>query len=88
MTLPATSLLVEAMVSKGFFERSPNPNDRRSVCIRLSPKGHDVFESVYENFRRRIDELAENFSPDELATIDRVARKLQSLRDGCPPSGT
>ena len=87
MTVPATSLLVESMVSTGFFERRPNPNDRRSVCIKLSPKGHEVFESVYGNFRRRIDEMADNFSAEELATIERVALKLQSLRDACPASG-
>ena len=30
MTVPATSLLVETMVNKGFFERNPNPEDRRA----------------------------------------------------------
>ena len=86
MPVPAPPLPVEPMVSKVFFEPPPTPTARRSVCIKLAPKGHEVFESVYGNFRRRIEEMADNFSAEELATIERVALKLQSLRDACPAS--
>ncbi|MBR5878973.1 MAG: MarR family transcriptional regulator, partial [Akkermansia sp.] len=44
MTIPAASIMVDAMVTKGYMERTPNPNDRRAVCIRLTDKGNELFE--------------------------------------------
>lgn len=82
MTVPATSLLVEAMVSKGFFERSTNPTDRRAVCIRLSAKGHELFESVYSHFYRAVDRLALHLEEDELRVLDTVAEKLRLAHAG------
>lgn len=77
MTVPATSLLVEAMVGKGFFERNPNPTDRRAVCIRLSSKGMELFDEVYANFHRAIDERAAKLSEEELAALASVVAKLR-----------
>lgn len=77
MTVPATSLLVEAMVGKGFFERNPNPTDRRAVCIRLSSKGMELFDEVYANFHRAIDERAAKLNEEELATLASVVAKLR-----------
>lgn len=82
MTVPATSLLVEAMVSKGFFERNTNPNDRRAVCIRLSPKGLDLFYQVYSHFHDSIDEIAEALSPEEIDTLAVIAQKIHDRHYG------
>lgn len=57
MTVPATSLLVESMVVKGFFDRSTNPNDRRSIRIRLSEKGRANFERICASMDTRCEEL-------------------------------
>lgn len=77
MTIPATSLLVETMVGKGFFERTPNPNDRRAVCIRLSEKGMELFEEAYANFHREIDKRAASLTAEELQMLASVADKLR-----------
>lgn len=77
MTVPATSLLVESMVGKGFFERNPNPTDRRAVCIRLSEKGMELFDEVYANFNHAIDERAAALTEAEITAIAAVAAKLR-----------
>lgn len=77
MTVPATSLLVESMVGKGFFERNPNPTDRRAVCIRLSEKGMELFDEVYANFNRAIDERAAELTEEDLIAIAAVVAKLR-----------
>lgn len=82
MTVPATSLLVEAMVSKGFFERNTNPNDRRAVCIRLSPKGLDLFYQVYSHFHNSIDQLASDLSDEEVETLSKIAQKMHDRHYG------
>lgn len=78
MTVPATSLLVESMVGKGFFERNPNPTDRRAVCIRLSEKGMELFDEVYANFHRAIDERAAGLSAEDLAALAVIVNKLRA----------
>lgn len=77
MTVPATSLLVESMVGKGFFERNPNPTDRRAVCIRLSEKGMTLFDEVYANFNHAIDERAAELTEADLSAIAAVVAKLR-----------
>lgn len=77
MTVPATSLLVESMVGKGFFERNPNPTDRRAVCIRLSSKGMELFDEVYANFHKAIDTRAAKLTAEELATLVGIVAKLR-----------
>lgn len=77
MTVPATSLLVESMVGKGFFERNPNPTDRRAVCIRLSEKGMELFDEVYANFNHAIDERAADLTEAEITAIVAVVAKLR-----------
>lgn len=77
MTVPATSLLVETMVGKGFFERTPNPEDRRAVCIRLSEKGWQMFREVYARFYEEIDERAKKLTEEELRTLQSVVQKLR-----------
>lgn len=72
MTVPATSLLVESMVSKGYMTRSPNPKDRRAVCITLTDKGKKVFDSVYAQFHEEIDRRASKLSREELRIFARV----------------
>ncbi len=77
MTVPATSLLVESMVSKGFFERHTNPEDRRAVCIRLSERGAQISEEINGNLNARIDALFGYMSPEELEMFSNWADDLQ-----------
>ncbi len=77
MTVPATSLLVESMVSKGFFERHTNPDDRRAVCIRLSERGLQISHELNSNLNARIDALFGDMSPEGLAMFSDWADNLQ-----------
>ncbi len=78
MTVPATSLLVESMVSKGYMERAVNPNDRRAVCIRLTDKGEDLFLDVYARFHDEIDRRAKRLTQEELSHLACIVEKMQA----------
>lgn len=77
MTVPAASLMVDSLVSKGFMERRTNPNDRRAVCIRLTEKGESLFNDVYARFHDEIDRRAQALSAEELQTFSNIVEKLQ-----------
>lgn len=76
MTIPATSLLVEVMVSKGFMERNPNPNDRRAVCIKLTERGLSLFDDVYARFHDEIDRRAQALTQEELNAFSCIVEKM------------
>lgn len=78
MTIPATSLLVEFMVAKGYMERRPNPKDRRAVLITLAPHGQSLYEEIYAQFHNEIDRRARNLTKDELATLASIVKKMAS----------
>ncbi len=80
MTAPATSLLVESMVMRGFFDRLVNPDDRRSVRIKLSEKGRENFERITAAFIEQYDRLFCSLSPDELAAFSSIIRKLYTFQ--------
>ena len=72
MTIPATSLLVETMVGKGYMERKPNPTDRRAVCITLTENGLSLFANVYAQFHDELDRRAKALTAEDLKTLSRI----------------
>lgn len=76
MTIPATSLLVETMVSKGFMERNPNPNDRRAVCIKLTELGASLFDDVYARFHDELDRRAQALTEEEINAFSSIVEKM------------
>ncbi len=76
MTIPATSLLVESIVSKGFMVRNPNPNDRRAVCIKLTERGLALFDDVYARFHDELDRRAQHLTEEEINTFSNIVEKM------------
>ena len=76
MTIPATSLLVESIVSKGFMVRNPNPNDRRAVCIKLTERGLALFDDVYARFHDELDRRAQVLTEEEINTFSNIVEKM------------
>jgi len=70
--------LVDAMERDGFVARSPDPQDRRAVLVRVTPKGS---RALQRELARRVDTLAgmlRTLSPQQLASL---ARGMRILRD-------
>lgn len=76
MTIPASSLLVESIVSKGYMQRTPNPNDRRAVRIKLTEKGLELFGEVYAQFHEELDNRCQALTKEELETFSTIVEKL------------
>ena len=69
MTIPASSLLVETIVRKGYMQRTPNPNDRRAIQIKLTEKGLELF---HDDLNQRCQVLTK----EELDTLYSIVEKL------------
>ena len=76
MTIPASSLLVETIVRKGYMQRTPNPNDRRAIQIKLTEKGLELFNEVYAQFHDDLNQRCQVLTKEELDTLYSIVEKL------------
>jgi DNA-binding MarR family transcriptional regulator len=66
ITSPAASQLVEGLCEKGFLIRQPDPNDRRSMVIRLTKKHFKKMAKMKEGFLERFMDVFDVLSDEEL----------------------
>ncbi len=67
--------LVDRLERGGFAERFPHPDDRRSVLVRATARGRDVFAAVTPKLQAFHRRQWSNLSADELATLGRLITK-------------
>jgi DNA-binding MarR family transcriptional regulator len=76
--LAATHVTTEVgrLIAKGLLTKQPSTRDRRSVLVRLSPKGEAAIHTVNPLLRRVNDRLFQNVSRDEFAVVSRFLEKF------------
>jgi len=75
--------LVERLVTSGYVERRPAPNDRRSQLIRLSRRGREHFAAMATAHEAWVAELLADLSDKDIAlTMERLGRLKQSVSAG------
>lgn len=62
---------VGRLIDKGLLAKSANTRDRRSVLVRLTPKGEAAVLTVNPFLRRVNDLLFQNVSREDFATVSR-----------------
>jgi DNA-binding MarR family transcriptional regulator len=76
---PTMSRLVAEMVTDGFVERRPSPDDGRAVVVSATAEGSRV---LHEGRRRRVETLAARLgrlAPEEVEVLDRAAELMERL---------
>jgi DNA-binding MarR family transcriptional regulator len=54
ITPASTTELVDRLEARHLVRRSPNPTDRRSMLVRLTPKGKSAYEAARTVYRRSV----------------------------------
>jgi DNA-binding MarR family transcriptional regulator len=78
VTLPTASGVVENLVHKELVVREADPQDRRLVICRLSPRGQDLIGKLWEFGRLQIEQLLKGMSSVELTKSAEVVDILYS----------
>ena len=73
------SRLVDTLVTRGLVTREPGRDDKRVVRLRLTPAGRQTLADGRAQTAAIDDLIAARLTPDEMADIARLLRKL--LRD-------
>lgn len=78
LSQPSVSRLIERLELRGLVSRSGDPSDARGTLVALTPQGVDVFRRVGAQHSAWIAERMSVLTPDELAELTRITRKLRS----------
>ena len=68
---------VKKMVEHGYLEHERSPHDRRSIRVRLSAKGLELYDKMNVMFERHVAALEE--SPIDEETLQGATRSLREL---------
>lgn len=78
---PTLTRMLDTLEKDGLVERLPDPADRRTKQLRITPAGERALEETFgiaDDLRQR---LLEDFSDEDIATIDRFLEKLLDRLD-------
>ena len=74
----SASVMVDSLVNRGLLERSQNPTDRRTVCIRLSEKGKKLVTEGHDQVEARIASMLETLTDEERDQLAKIMAKLNA----------
>lgn len=87
MSLPATSQLVERLVSGALIDRAEDPDDRRVKRIRLRPTGLRFLERLEELRVREIEDALGALAPETRARLSAaMGAAVQELEADLEPA--
>jgi DNA-binding MarR family transcriptional regulator len=69
LTTGGVTVMLDRLEKKGYIERKPNPKDRRSTLIHLSPKKMSKLHAVYESQALSMENILSNYTDEELSII-------------------
>ena len=80
MKMPLSTVLfrVGRLDQRGHIERVPNPDDRRSYLVRLSPDGQKLLKQARPRFRAFAESVEERLGQER---VDTLRGHLGELRD-------
>lgn len=68
--------LADVLMKKGFVTIQQSPQDMRAMCVCLSEKGKDYFNSDFLEYQQELSHLFEVYTDQELETLFSLLSKL------------
>ena len=76
---PAISQAVDVLVNKGLVRRTQNLQDRRHVSLDLTPEGNALLDAIFDQTRRRMEQMLALLSADELQALIGSMESLKKI---------
>ncbi len=76
IALPTATGIVDNLVKKDLVIRDTDPNDRRAVICRLSPRGQHFIDKIWVSGQSQMERLLDGLSIDQLEKAAEVAAIL------------
>jgi MarR family transcriptional regulator, organic hydroperoxide resistance regulator len=81
------TVVLDRLESGGYVRREPNPDDRRSVLVRLQSAQQDRIDANYKSVQKQFAEVTKGFSEAELEVILRFFSLSNAGRTPLSQSG-
>ncbi|WP_405616096.1 MarR family winged helix-turn-helix transcriptional regulator [Streptomyces sp. NBC_00076] len=81
--MSVTSRHVAHAADRGWIERSPDPADKRSRILRLTPAGRDRMDELSRRTSQMLAERLSDWSDDEVGQLTHLMARLRSSFDDC-----
>ncbi|MFF1556288.1 MarR family winged helix-turn-helix transcriptional regulator [Streptomyces sp. NPDC058279] len=82
-----TSRHVTHVADRGWIERSPDPGDRRSRILRLTPSGQERLDELSRRTSRLLAERLGDWSDDDVGGLIRLMTRLRTSFGDCRSTG-
>ena len=79
LTLPSMSKLIDGLVSRNLITRTGHSQDRRRVCLALTPRGREELNADYGHTQKYISEKMTDLAETDLQAITQAMRILKEL---------
>ncbi|WKX10618.1 MarR family winged helix-turn-helix transcriptional regulator [Streptomyces sp. NL15-2K] len=86
--MSVTSRQVAHVVDRGWIERCPDPVDKRSRILRLTPAGREQMDELTRRTTRMLAERLSDWRDDEIAELTRLMARLRASFDDCRSTPT
>jgi DNA-binding MarR family transcriptional regulator len=82
LTTGAMTTLIDRVEAAGFVTRAPNPDDRRSLVLRLTPAGRSLMTATNKVYSKAFGDALDGLDLEQvLAAFTAVASALQAIAD-------
>jgi DNA-binding MarR family transcriptional regulator len=78
----------DRLEAKRLIERHPNPRDRRSVLITLTPDGQALVPRLAPVFGRVTSQLLDGFNPGEVSALTAMLERMRANIASTAPRAT
>lgn len=86
---PTMTRMLDTLEKDGLVERLPDPNDRRTKQLRLTPAGERVLEQIFEIADVLRDRLLDGIAPEQIEAQNQFLHQLTRRLDaGLPEDWT
>ncbi|MEZ7007425.1 MarR family winged helix-turn-helix transcriptional regulator [Streptomyces sp. AD55] len=86
--MSVTSRHVAHVAERGWIARSPDPADRRSRILRLTPRGEELLDEMSERTTRMLADRLSDWPDADVVQLTRLMARLRASFDDCrvPPA--
>lgn len=85
VTPAATTDIARRLVGRGLVRRVPNPSDRRSTLLAITPKGERAYRAARSRYHSYLDQLNRSLSSEAREELERGLAEMRALLERIPP---
>ncbi len=78
------TVMLDRLEKAGFVKREPNPNDRRSVLVRVNPAKLRKVNALYSGINQQLEGFFSGIPETELQTVVKFLSRVNALRTAPP----